>query len=272
MKEILLDSLLDVIRLVPFLFISFVLMEFIEHKLTNKIKLSKFNKFGPIAGALLGIIPQCGFSALASNLYAVRIITLGTLFSVYLSTSDEMIPILIANNADVKVIITILVIKFIIGLLFGIIIDLIVRKKYKVVNEISNICEEEHCHCEDSILKSSIVHTLKISIFIFFINLVLNSIIDRDLIANFAKNNMILSPILTSFIGLIPNCASSIIITELYLEKMITFGSCLSGLLCGSGVGILILFKQNRNIKENLLITFVLVVISSVCGIIFNLF
>lgn len=271
MKEILLDALIDTIRLIPFLFISFILMELIEHKLTNKIKLSKINKFGPIAGSMLGIIPQCGFSALASNLYAARIITLGTLFSIYLSTSDEMLPILIANHANIKEIITIISIKFIIGLIFGIIIDIIIKKKYKIDEEINSICEEEHCHCEESILKSSIFHTVKISIFILLINIFLNSIIDKTFITNFTKSNIILSPILTSIIGLIPNCASSIIITELYLEEVITLGSCLSGLLCGSGVGILILFKQNKNLKENIFITLTLIIFSSICGIIFNL-
>lgn len=270
MKEILLDAFFDVLRLIPFLFISFILMESIEHKFINKIKISKINKFGPFLGATLGIIPQCGFSAVASNLYAVRIITLGTLFSIYLSTSDEMIPILIANHTDIKEILLIIFIKFAIGMLFGIFIDLIIRKKNIVNNEINNICKEEDCHCEDGIIKSSIIHTFKIVIFIFLINIILNSIIDRELIANFAKNNMIFSPILTSLIGLIPNCASSIIITELYLEGVITFGSCISGLLCGSGVGILILFKQNKNLKENIFIMLTLIIFSSICGIIFN--
>lgn len=271
MKEILLDAIIDSIRLIPFLFISFILMELIEHKFTNKIKLSKINKFGPIAGSFLGIIPQCGFSALASNLYAARIITLGTLFSIYLSTSDEMLPILIANNTKTNDIIIIILIKFIIGLLFGIIVDLIIKRKYKVLNEINSICKEEHCHCENSIIKSSIIHTIKIFIFILIVNIFLNLIIDKEYIINFTKSNIILSPILTSIIGLIPNCVSSIIITELYIDGIITFGSCISGLLCGSGVGILVLFKQNKNIKENILIILTLIIFSSICGIVFNL-
>lgn len=269
MEHILWHSFIDVIKLIPFLLVSFILMELIEHKLNNKKKLSKINKFGPLAGATLGIIPQCGFSALASNLYAARVITLGTLFSIYLSTSDEMLPILISNKTDINIIIELLLTKFLIGLSFGIFIDIIYRKKTK--NEISDFCEEEHCHCENGIIKSSLIHTLKITSFIFIINIILNIIIDEEIILNFINDSKILSPIITSIIGLIPNCASSIIITELYIGKIITFGSCISGLLTGSGVGMLVLFKQNKNLKENILILLILVIFSSICGIIFNI-
>lgn len=268
MLDIFLDALIDVLKLIPFLFISFVIMELIEHKLNNKKKLIKANKYGPIIGSTLGIIPQCGFSALASNLYATKVITLGTLIAVYLSTSDEMIPIMISHKTNGSIILKVLLIKFLIGILFGIIIDLIYHKKKD--NDIKHLCEEDHCHCEESILKSSLIHTIKIALFILIINLVLNTIIDKELITNFVNNNKILSPIITSIIGLIPNCAASVIITELYLEKVITLGSCLSGLLSGSGVGILILFKQNKNLKENIIVLILLILIASTCGIIFN--
>jgi len=269
MSEILLDAFFDVLRLIPFLFLSFIVMELIEHRLNNKIKLTKVNKYGPLAGATLGIIPQCGFSTIASNLYAARVISLGTLIAMYLSTSDEMIPIMISYQVNSSIIIKILVIKFLLGFLFGFIIDLVYRKKRNT--EIKEFCEDEHCHCEDGILKSSIVHTMKIVIFIFFINIVLNMIIDREMIVNFITNNKILAPVITSIFGLIPNCVSSIIITELYIEKIITFGSCISGLLSGSGVGILVLFKQNKCLKENFIILVLLILIASICGIIFNM-
>lgn len=269
MKEIITDSIIDALKLIPFLFISFVIMELIEHKFTNKNKLSNINKFGPLAGASLGIIPQCGFSALASNLYAARVITLGTLFSIYLSTSDEMLPILISNQASSKEILLIILTKFSLGFIFGLLVDFIYRKKKNKI-EIKHLCEEEHCHCEEGIIKSSLIHTAKITFFILIINIFLNSIIDKNLITNFTENNKILSPILTSIIGLIPNCASSVIITELYLEKVITFGSCIAGLLSGSGVGLLVLFKQNKNLKENIFILLTLITFSSICGIILN--
>ena len=269
MIDILLDALLDVLKLIPFLYLSFVIMELIEHKLNNQKKLDKINKFGPIAGSTLGIIPQCGFSALASNLYAARVITLGTLFSIYLSTSDEMLPILISHQSSIKEIVLLLSTKFAIGLVFGIIIDLIYQKRKK--EDIQNICTKDNCHCEKNIFVSSLIHTLKISLFIFIINIILNTIIDESVLMNFTKNNKILSPIITTLIGLIPNCAGSVVITELYLDRIITFGSCISGLLSSSGVGLLILFKQNKNIKENIMILLILLLISITCGIIFNI-
>ena len=269
MLDIILDALIDTLKLIPFLFISFIIMELIEHKLKNKQKLLNTKKYGPIIGSTLGIVPQCGFSALASNLYAAKVITLGTLIAIYLSTSDEMLPIMLSHKTHIGVIIKILLIKFLLGLLFGIIIDLIYRRKKD--NDIKHICEEDHCHCEESIIKSSLIHTIKISLFILIINAILNSVVDKEVITNFVNNNKVLTPIITSIIGLIPNCGASVIITELYIEKIITLGSCLSGLLAGSGVGILVLFKQNKNLKENLLILLILILIASSTGIILNL-
>jgi len=269
MIDILFDSLLDLLKILPFLFISFILMEMLEHKLKNKNKLLTTKKCGPLIGTTLGIIPQCGFSAIAANLYAARIITLGTLIAVFLSTSDEMIPILLANKVNISTILKILLIKFLIGLLFGLIIDIVYRKKEK--NDISNICESEHCHCQESILKSSIIHTLKISTFILIINIILGCLINEEILASSLTNNQIISPIIASLIGLIPNCASSIIITELYIENLLDLGSCIAGLLSGSGLGILILFKQNKNLFENVFITSILILIASLCGIIINL-
>lgn len=266
--DAILEALLDMLKLIPFLFISFIIMELIEHKLNSKNKLKKINKFGPLAGATLGLIPQCGFSVAASTFYATRVITLGTLFSIYLSTSDEMLPILIANQVDISIITKILFTKFILGLSFGILVDIIY--KTKLSNKINDICDEEHCHCKESIIKSSIIHTLKISLFIFIINLLLNIIIDKEILLQFTGNSKILSPIISSIIGLIPNCVSSVVITELYLENIISFGSCISGLLSSSGLGLLILFKQNKNLKENIIILLTLITFSSICGIILN--
>jgi len=267
--EIILEALLDVLKLIPFLFISFIIMELIEHKLNNKKKLQKINKFGPLAGATLGLIPQCGFSVVSSTFYSAKVITLGTLFAIYLSTSDEMLPILIANKTDVSVILKILFTKFILGLFFGILVDVI--HKTKLNNDINDICDGERCHCNDGIIKSSIIHTLKTISFIFIVNLLLNIIIDKEVLTNFINDNKILSPIISSIIGLIPNCASSVVITELYLENIIPFGSCISGLLSGSGLGLLMLFKQNKNLKENIIILLTLIIFSSICGIILNI-
>ena len=262
-------SFIDTLKLIPFLFISFIVMELIEHKLSNKSKLKKINKFGPLAGATLGLIPQCGFSVVASTFYSARVITLGTLFSIYLATSDEMLPILIANKTDIGIIVKILFIKFILGLFFGVLVDIVYKSKLSN-DKINDICDDEGCHCSEGIIKSSIIHTIKIGLFILIVNVLLSFIIDTDVLSSYINNSKILSPIITSIVGLIPNCASSVLITELYLENIIPFGSCISGLLTGSGLGLLVLFKQNKNLKENILILVTLVIFSSICGIILN--
>lgn len=267
--HVLVHSFIDVLKLIPFLFISFIIMELIEHKFNNKKKLRNINKFGPLAGAILGLIPQCGFSVVASTFYSVRVITLGTLFSIFLATSDEMLPILIANKTDIGVIVKILFIKFILGLFFGILVDIIYKTKLSD-EKINDICDDDHCHCKDGIIKSSIVHTIKISLFIYVVNVVLNFVIDTSILSSFISNSKILSPIISSIIGLIPNCVSSVLITELYVEGVISLGSCISGLLTGSGLGLLVLFKQNKNLKDNILILITLVIFASVCGIVLN--
>ena len=166
MKDIIIDTLIDTIKLLPFLFIAFLLIELLEHKITNKTKktIQKSGKFGPVLGSLLGLIPQCGFSVVATNLYITRIITLGNLISIYLSCSDEMLPILLSKGSNISIIIKILLIKFIIGMVSGFIIDLLIKKENNSIQY--DICKEEHCHCEEGIMKSSLIHTFKIALFI----------------------------------------------------------------------------------------------------------
>ena len=282
MLEIIEDTLIDSIKLLPFLFITYLLMELLENKASEKsLKvIKKSGKFGPILGSLLGIVPQCGFSAAAASLYAGKIISIGSLIAIFLSTSDEMLPILISSAAPISLIIKILLIKLIIGIVFGVIIDIIFTKKNNINIEddkthIHDICEDEHCHCnEDGILRSSIKHTLHIFIYVFIIVLaitILINIIGEDSIANIMTKTNILGPFVSSLIGIIPNCASSVIITQLYLKDMITFGSLIAGLLMNSGIGMLILFRLNKNKKENFLILLILFVISIISGIIIDL-
>lgn len=272
MIDITLETLIDTLKLIPFLFVAFLIMEYIEHKLENsgKEKITKSGKLGPIIGSLLGAVPQCGFAVSATNLYATRIISLGTLISIYLSTSDEMLPILIGEGADFKIILTILLTKIIIGIIAGFIIDFILRKKNKSNYEIHDFCHEEHCDCEHSLFKSAVKHTLSITLFIFLVSLVLHiglHYLGEDTISKLLLKDTFFSPFLSSMIGLIPNCASSVIITELFLNNTISFASCISGLLTGSGVAIVVLFKQNKNLKENLQILLTLYLIGSLSGI-----
>lgn len=232
-------------------------------------------------GQECGILPQCGFSASATNLYSSRLISIGTLIAVYLSTSDEMIPIFISEAMPISLMFEILGIKLILGIIWGFIIDFIFKKvmikespKDKDMNEnnIVEICEDEHCHChEQGILKASLVHTLNITIYIFIITLIINfiiSLIGEGNIENFIKNNIFLGPIISSLIGLIPNCAASVIITNLYIENVINMASLISGLLTGAGVGLLVLFKTNKkHLKENIGITVMMYVIGVISGL-----
>lgn len=274
--EILQETSLDTLKLIPFLFITYLIMEYIEHKTSDKVKdkIQKSGKFGPLLGAIVGIFPQCGFSVSATNLYAARVITLGTLMSVYLTTSDEMLPILLTEAIPVTTILTILGIKLIIGIIAGFAIDAIIRlikRDKKEEQKIEELCEHEHCHCEEGIVISAAKHTLSIIVFIFLITLVINGIITligEETIANFISQNLVLGPIIAGFIGLIPNCASSVILTELFVENVISIPILISGVAVNAGVGLLVLFKTNKNIKENLSIIGLLYAIGVLSGII----
>ena len=279
MIEIIEETLIDSIKLLPFLFITYLIMEYIEHKTSDKLKntIKKSGKYGPVIGGLLGTIPQCGFSVAATNLYATRIITLGTLISVYLATSDEMIPILLSEGAPITTILSILGIKLVIAIFAGFIIDFIIRRKNKENDEeerIIDLCEKEHCHCEHGIFKSALKHTLNIFVFIIIITFIINTLIHfigEDNIANFVRINPILGPVLASIIGLIPNCASSVILTQLYVENVIPVATMISGLLAGTGIGLAVLFRMNKGIKENLKITVLMYLIGVISGIILQL-
>ena len=274
MKDIIIDTLIDTLKLVPFLFIAFLLIELFEHKFSKKsIKVVESSgKYGPILGSFLGIIPQCGFSVMATNLYVTRLITLGTLISIYLSTSDEMLPILISEKAEFSLIIKILLIKLFIGMLVGFIID----KIFKVKKEKKNydICEEEHCHCKESIIISSLKHTLNIVVFILLINFILNicfNYLGQDYLSKILLKDSFFGPFISSLIGLIPNCGASVMLTELYINNAINFGSLISGLLTGSGIAIMILFKTNKHFLDNIKVIGILYIVGVLSGIIIEL-
>lgn len=276
MKEVILDTIVDSLKLIPFLLVAFLIIELLEHKLNNKTKniITKSKKVGPIIGSLLGVIPQCGFSVMATNLYITRIITLGTLISIYLSTSDEMLIIMISEKVEISLILKILLIKIFFGIVYGLIIDKIINKKKKDKETNYELCDEEHCDCNHSILLSAIKHTLHITLFIFIITLIINTIftlLGDNYLSKILLNNSILSPFITSLIGLIPNCAASVILTELYLNSTISLGALIGGLLTSSGSSLLILIKNNKNQKENLSIILLLYALGVLSGIIIEL-
>lgn len=276
MKEVILDTIVDSLKLIPFLLVAFLIIELLEHKLNNKTKniITKSKKIGPIIGSLLGVIPQCGFSVMATNLYITRIITLGTLISIYLSTSDEMLIIMISEKVEISLILKILLIKIFFGIVYGLIIDKIINKKKKDKETNYELCDEEHCDCNHSILLSAIKHTLHITLFIFIITLIINAIftlLGDNYLSKLLLNNSILSPFITSLIGLIPNCAASVILTELYLNSTISLGALIGGLLTSSGSSLLVLIKNNKNKKENLSIILLLYTLGVLSGIIIEL-
>ena len=278
MVEIFTEAIMDSIKLLPFLFVTYLIMEYIEHKTKEKTKetIKKSGKYGPLIGGILGIFPQCGFSVSATNLYAARVITLGTLIAVYLSTSDEMLPIFLSEAVPITTILKILAIKAVVGIIAGFVIDMFVRLKHKKAEEekIIDLCEKEHCHCEHGIIRSSVKHTINIFLFILLITIVLNLVINligEEAIAGVVKNQPILGPIIAGIIGLIPNCAASVILAQLYLENVISFATLISGLLVGAGVGIAVLFKMNKGIKQNLKIVALLYGIGVIVGMLLEL-
>lgn len=259
MIHILEDALIDSVKLLPFLFVTYLVMEILEHQTGSKVqnRIRTAGKFGPVWGGLLGIMPQCGFSAAASSLYAGRVITVGTLLAIYLSTSDEMLPILISESVPVATILKLLGTKVLIAVVSGLVVELIyvkVLKRQEKDMDIHVVCEEEHCHCEDGALVSAIKHTIKIFAYILLISLVLNMVIEfigEDTLASLFSSMPVVGELIAALVGLIPNCASSVVITELYLDGIIGAGAMMAGLLVNAGVGILVLLRLNRDIKQN---------------------
>lgn len=263
------------ISIVPFLFITYLIMEYIEHKAGNRAgyMVEKAGRFGPVIGAVAGAVPQCGFSTAAANLYAGGVLSLGTLIAIFLSTSDEMLPILISSQTDISEILKLLSIKVIVGMAAGLLIDLIFRKKEEDHEHIHDLCENENCHCEKGVLHSAIIHTVHIMFYILLISFALNLVIEligEEALAELFLNRPVAGQLISALVGLIPNCASSVVITQLYLENALSLGAMMAGLLVNAGVGILVLFRVNHDKKENLKIVGLLYVIGVSAGIILN--
>ena len=282
LPEILLHTLVDTLKIVPFLFLTYLFMEFLEHKsgdlATNMLKAS--GRIGPLAGSLLGAFPQCGFSAAAVGLYTGRIITTGTLLAIWLSTSDEMLPILISGGAPLALIVKIVIFKIAVGMVAGFALDLVsfvIRKrKNSTANTpcIEEFCEREGCRCNEHFFISALRHTVSITIFVLFFTLVLNLIIHgvgEDKLATLVLDRKILGNLLAGMVGLIPNCAASIALTKLYLGGVISIGAMLSGLLVGAGVGIALLFRNNRPLRDTVRVVAILWCIGALAGILVDL-
>ena len=310
--DVLLDAFIDTLYLVPFLYVTYLFMEWLEHNTGDKTQraVARAGKAGPAVGALLGVVPQCGFSAAASTLYAGRVIGLGTLIAVYLSTSDEMLPIFIAEQVPATTIVGILALKVVIGMVFGFFVDAVLRfaRRPQEPLRIHELCERDHCDCSHDcatcqdnpalayehhddcgggcdhehhahdhshdagwggIAKSALKHTAQVVLFVFLVSLALNVVLEvvgEDSLGAFLSSNGALAVVGSAIIGLIPNCAASVAIAQLYVEGVLGFGACMAGLLSAAGVGLLVLFRANRRPAQNLAIIGILVAISALCG------
>lgn len=274
--EVLMDAFLDTVKLVPFLFLTYLIMEYLEHKTEEKSKrmIQKAGRFGPLLGGIIGVVPQCGISAAASGFYAGGLISAGTLLAIFLSTSDEMLPIFISEAVGIGTILKILGSKVVIATVSGFVIDFLWRKK-RQKKDFHDLCEADHCHCEEgSILKSAFMHTVQITIFIFLISMAIGFLVElvgQENIGGFISRKPVMGVFLAALIGMIPNCAASVIITQMYLQGILGAGQMMAGLLAGAGVGTLVLYKTNKGVKENLQIIGTLYITSVFWGILFEL-
>lgn len=286
MREIIMDiligSLHETLILFPYLYLTYLFMEVMEHKLSrrNSIYIRKAGQYGPIVGGILGIIPQCGFSVAGANLYSTGLITLGTLMAVFLSTSDEMLPLLISKGIDFGTISGILIIKVLFAIIVGFAIDKFLPEKFiKHKNEIniSEFCKREKCKCEhkENVFVSAFKHTDKICIFIFIFSLILNTALTfggKEILFEALVNMPIISKLMASLIGLIPSCYPSVLLTQLYASGAISASTLIAGTLSNAGLGYLVLYRVNKNEQENARILALLLVVGFVCGIIAELF
>lgn len=276
LKDILLDAGADCIKMLPFLFAAFLLIEALEHYSGNfTVKLlSGVGKAGPAVGAAAGCVPQCGFSVLASNLYAGGIISAGTLLAVFIATSDEAILIMIGNPGRGREVLWLLATKVIIAVIAGYAVDTFLSKAIEVPKESGNLCRDCGCEEEKGIIKPAFHHTLKIFIYLFVFTAILNlcvEVLGIEKISNLLLSNTVFQPVIAAVVGLIPNCISSVILTQLYLNGAISFAAVIAGLCTGAGVGLIVLFKMNRNKKENFKILTVLFAAGVAAGVILEI-
>lgn len=321
--EILADATKDTLVLMPFLFVTYLVLEGLEHAAGGRVSAAvrRAGSAGPVVGGLLGILPQCGFSAMGATLFAGRVVTLGTLLAVFLSTSDEMLPILVAEQVDVTFVVQVLAAKAAIGIVVGLAADAVLRvvadhgssrraaslvgglsEAGAGVGHIHELCERDRCHCDDeeghehghghgaghahghgghghdhgaggtlaSVVRGAFFHTVQVTVFIFLVTLVLSGLLDtlgEDVIASALSSNVVLATFLSALVGLVPNCAASIVITQLYLEGALALGPMMAGALVAGGAGFLVLFRTNRNVRENVLILALLYVVSVAIGL-----
>lgn len=271
MEHILHHAFTDALRLLPWLFLIYLLVEYLEHENNNSMHrlFTKSKRLGPLLGAALGTIPQCGFSVVASELFSKKAVSIGTLIAIFIATSDEAIPLMLAHPDRISDLLLLILIKFVIAVAAGFIIDAFVRMKT------ADSCCDGHHHfhgncesCDGGILKAAIIHSIKIFLYIFVINIILTAAAEwLTPFMEMISNNRVVQAIFASLFGIIPNCAASVVLTELYLAGKITLAALIGGLCTGAGVGLVVLFKQNKNIKQNFMILGIIYLIGVLAGI-----
>lgn len=276
LKDILLDTTLDCLKMLPFLFAAFLVIEALEYysgEFTARL-LAGVGKAGPVVGAAAGCVPQCGFSVLASNLYAGGVISVGTLLSVFIATSDEALLIIMGNPGRGKDVVFLLLTKVIIAVIAGYVTDIFLSRRIEVPKECGTLCSDCGCEEDGGILKPALHHTVKIFIYLFIFTGLLNlciEVLGIDELSTLLLGNTVFQPVIAAVIGLIPNCAASVILTQLYLNGAISFASVIAGLCTGAGIGLVVLFKVNRQRKENMKILAVLFAVGVAAGIVLEL-
>ena len=279
LADVFTETLIDTLKMLPFLFGVYLLIEYLEHKASDRLPklLRKMGPFGPVGGAVLGCLPQCGFSVAASNLYAGRLISLGTLIAVFVATSDEAVPILLSRPESAAKILPLIAAKLIVAVVAGLIADLIIKIFHAHKNEdgepYRDLCED--CGCEEhGVVYSALRHTVKITVFVFIVSMVLGlgiKLLGQERLGCLLMSQSPLQPFITALIGLIPNCAASVILTDLYAAGSLSFGSVIAGLSTGAGLGLAVLFKTNRSLRENLAVAAILYFTGCAAGLILNL-
>ncbi len=279
MLHILEHSLEDLIPMLPFLFLTYLLMEYIEHRNNQKFEnlLARTQKLGPLIGSLLGIIPQCGFSVIASGLYMNQSISLGTLLAVFIATSDDAIPILIAQPKQAQTLFVIIGLKIIVAIVIGYLVDGLIQS-HRLSNNHSLHDIHEHCKEEEhghGIIYLALLHTFKIFVFVFIVNFALTWLIEEigaDTLNYILVHGSIFQPVIAALTGFIPNCAASVILSQLYLDQVLSFGSLFAGLMTSTGLGLLVLLRMYDNKKDILRIVLIMFVSATIIGIFLQLF
>ena len=283
MLELILDCLLDALKdgalSIPILFLAYLLMELLERskKLDESILHAYSRKAGPALGGLLGAVPQCGISGAAATLFSTGAVTAGTMMAVFFATSDEMLPVMLSamtgeNAIAPGRILAIVAAKAGLGIVLGYLVDLVWGPLFGHDKDIHSFCEREHCECdgeESSALRSALRHTVQIALMLIAVNFALNLILNlvgAERLSGTILSRPVIGELLLALLGLIPNCSVSVIITQAYLSGIVGLGGLFAGLLSNAGIGMLVLFRSNRNLRENLRVVGISWLLSALCG------